>query len=257
MDFDNDFFIQAQGILERTVRANKQKLFEMHGNIESVAKSNNTLVTDMDKSIERELTDALLAFDSSIGIHGEEFGQQGSTETFWLIDPIDGTDGFIRGMSYFRNMITLIDRGEPVFTFVYKPITDELYVAAKGDGTYKNGKKIEMQKRPLERALIEFTGPMDQPGVPEILQAMYSKIWNFKMGDWVQVPEGKLDGHLVFNGRGDVWDYAPRALLISEAGGKVANIGSDKYDYTNLSFLAAHPSIFDELMDTVIDSLKS
>jgi len=191
------------------------------------------------------------------GLHGEEYGKEGNPDTFWLIDPIDGTENYIRGMPNFQNMVTLIDRGEPVFTVVYRPVTDDLYVAAKGEGTYRNGLKIEMKERPISRTQIEFTGNASIEDGPAIWKAVYDKIWNFKMGDFLLTPEGKLDGQLVYKSKGDIWDFAPRALLISEAGGKVANIGSDRYDYTNNDFLGAHPAIFDELMVAINTALKS
>jgi len=58
------------------------------------------------------------------------------------------------------------------------------------------------------------------------------------------VLEGYVDVYVVYGGKGEVWDYAPRALLMREAGLNVANINSDSYDYKNLSLVAAHPDIF-------------
>jgi fructose-1,6-bisphosphatase/inositol monophosphatase family enzyme len=112
MEFTNDFFIQAQGVIERVFREFRQELLDASGSVASEAKADKTLVTHLDKKIESELKAALQAFHAAekldIGIEGEEFGAEGSRSTFWLIDPIDGTDAFIRGTSYFRNMATLI-----------------------------------------------------------------------------------------------------------------------------------------------------
>jgi fructose-1,6-bisphosphatase/inositol monophosphatase family enzyme len=254
---DNDFFIQVQGLLERIVRARKKEILSAHGKIEADYKSDTTPVTDLDMSLERDIRAGLKEFDSTIGLWGEEYGREGSEETFWLIDPIDGTDSFVRGLPNFRTMITLIDDNEPVFAFVYKYATDELYVAAKGDGTYRNGVRVQMVERPMSNVVLEFSGDAGAPNVTDVWRDVYKKIFNYKMGNFLEVVEGKLDGNLVYKSLGKEWDYAPRALLMSEAGAKVTNIGSDKYDYRNNDFLAAHPSIFDELMDTIVAAIKT
>ncbi len=83
----NDFLIQAQGCIERVVRANRPKILELHGNVKTDIKADHTVVTDLDKAMEKELRVALKEFDAGIGFEGEEFGIEGSRKTFWLIDP--------------------------------------------------------------------------------------------------------------------------------------------------------------------------
>lgn len=252
MNFTNDFFIQAQGCIERVFRSRRQEIIKHHGNIKEDIKSNNTVVTELDMAVERDLRSALEKFDPSIGIEGEEFGVSGSRETYWLIDPIDGTEEFVRGLPFVRNMATLIDQKQPVFTVVYKPIDDEVFVAAKGEGAYLNGAKIKVSNRPSGRAWVEFATDFAGPDKAELAHLLSQKILNLRrLNDFPSVASGKLDGLVCVNGGGGTWDYAPRALLIKEAGGMVANFGSDSYDINNKSFVMANPVIFNDLMDVV------
>ena|SRR5438309_8433747 len=255
MDYTNDFFIQAQGVIERVFRSNRPAILAAHGKIEAEIKGDNTPVTQLDKDIEEELRAALLKFDSSIGLEGEEFGIEGSRETYWLIDPIDGTESFIRGLPFVRNMATLIDNGEPIFTVIYQPTMDQLFVAAKGEGTYKNGQKMQMVERPLKRSMVELHVPISKNGVAKMVAELQKSIFGYRISDFCYVAEGKVDALLVYGGGGGPWDYAPRALIIREAGGTVTNVGSDNYDFKINNMIASHPSIHDELQKIVTGAL--
>jgi myo-inositol-1(or 4)-monophosphatase len=260
MEFTNDFFIQAQGVIERVFREFRQELLDASGSVASEAKADKTLVTHLDKKIESELKAALQAFHAAekldIGIEGEEFGAEGSRSTFWLIDPIDGTDAFIRGTSYFRNMATLIHEGRAIFTLIYVPVSDELYVAAEGEGAFRNGKPISVSKRTLQHTRLEVHAPVKNMETWQLMGQLAQAVGAVRAsGDFITVAEGKVDGLLSYKGGGGVWDFAPRTLLIQEAGGKVANIGSSSYDYRNFDFLAANPVIFDDLMKLIDKAL--
>jgi myo-inositol-1(or 4)-monophosphatase len=257
MDFTNDFFIQAQGLIERVFRGRRQELIDASGNIAVERKADNTVVTALDRDIEAELRKALLSFDKSIGIEGEEHGIEGSRKTFWLLDPIDGTESFIRGIPHFRNMATLIDNGEPVFALVYKPVFDEVYVAAKGEGAFRNGVKLSIGERPLSNSILEVHSPGRDHSVWITMEALSQQAKSLSISsDFVRVAEGKRDALIVISDRGGPWDFAPRALLAAEAGGTVANIGSDTYDYTKGQFIVTNPVIFDDVMKIIVDSRK-
>lgn len=257
MDYDNDFFIQVQGVIERVFRAERQEILDSHGRIKIDLKDDATVVTELDKQMESKLREELIKFDSAIGIEGEEFGVEGSRETFWLLDPIDGTEAFTRGLPFFRNMATLIDHGTPIFALVYKPVSDELYVAAEGEGTFRNGTPVSVSTRPLSRARVELSTLLDDPSVWPFVSKLASSINSIRTADeFLFVVEGKFDGHIVYKSDTKPWDNAPRALLMQEAGARVANLGTDSYDYRNSDMLAAPPGIFDDLMDIFISTIK-
>lgn len=257
MNLTNDFLIQAQGCIERVFRSYREEQINKSGNIETSMKPNHTVVTELDKTIEKDLRASLLKLDSSIGIEGEELGIEGSRETYWLVDPIDGTDSFVRGIPIYRNVVTLIDNGQPVFALVYRPVTDELFVAAEGEGVYRNGKPVNIGNRPLDRATIDIMGRLDDLDIQAAIRAIQPAIDGVRRtSDFLPVVQGQLDGQLSLNTGAGPWDFAPRALLIREAGGRVANIGSDTYDFKINNFLGTNPVIFDDLMKMITGAIS-
>lgn len=253
-----DYYAQAQTCLEKVIREYRPTLLSAYGNIEPDIKSDNTPVTDLDKALEAKMRQALLEFDGGVKIVGEEQGGDVNTaDTHWLVDPIDGTESFVRGLPFARNMATLIDGGEPVFAFVYKLVTDELYVAGKGQGATRNGEPIHVSSRPLSRAWIELSVPTI-PEIHTMTSAIKRHTAGFRtIGDFTLIPEGKLEAAIVYKSGGGLWDYAPRALLVSEAGGRVGNIGADGYTYRNTDLLLANEIIFDDLMDLISKNLAT
>jgi fructose-1,6-bisphosphatase/inositol monophosphatase family enzyme len=89
-----------------------------------------------------------------------------------------------------------------------------------------------------------------------LLEALKPHINGFRiMGEFTYVTEGKVDAQLLYKAGGGPWDYAPRALLFKEAGGRVANLGTNTYDFRNNNVLMANEQVFDELMSIIDSSL--
>ncbi len=250
-----DFFAQAQQCIESVVRPYRAKILAVHGDVANQLKADATPVTLLDTELEHLLKNALRAFDGSVGFEGEELGKSGDADTFWLVDPIDGTESFVRGLPYVRNMVTLISGGEPVFTLVYNVVLDELYTASKGGGTFKDGQRVHIAHRPLARSWMELAGPLADPAMQSAIRALRPKLNSFSVTrNFTAVADGRLDSHLIYKHGGNIWDFAPRAFLIKEAGARVANIGSEHYDYRHGDILMAHPEVFDELMAAIVSS---
>jgi fructose-1,6-bisphosphatase/inositol monophosphatase family enzyme len=253
-----DFYVSAQACIEKVVREYRPTILEAHGNIDPSIKPDATPVTVFDEQLEQMLRDALTSFDSSIGFEGEELGKSGNEETFWLIDPIDGTESFVRGLPFVRNIVTLIDNNEPVFTLIYRPIADELLIATKGGGAFNNGRPIHVSNRPMERAWLDLSIPLLDNSAISLVQSIRPYINGFRtIGEFTYVAQGQLDGQLLYKAGGGPWDYAPRALLAREAGGRVANVGADTYDFRNNDTLMANPVIFDDLMKIITESIAA
>lgn len=253
-----DFFAAAQACIEQVVRDYQPTILEAHGKIDPSIKPDATPVTEFDKELEQKLRDALTSFDSSIGFEGEELGKSGNEQTFWLIDPIDGTESFVRGLPFVRNIVTLIDNNQPVFALVYRPITNELIVASKGNGAFNNGNPIHVSNRQMKRAWVDLSAPLTSDGAVAIVRAIRPHINGFRtIGEFTYVAQGQVDGQLIYESGGGPWDYAPRALLVQEAGGRVSNIGTDTYDFRNNNVLLANPLIFDDLMEIITTTISA
>ncbi len=251
---DKDFLDQAEKEIVALLRSTRPELMEAFGSVHFTEKEDKTVVTHLDKQLEEQLSELFRKLDPGIGIEGEELGKSGSRETYWLIDPIDGTEQFIRGISSPRTQLCLIDNGKVVWSLMDYFARDELFLARPGKGATSNGRKIQMAYRPLNRAWIEIgVNLFDDEFLPRLLE-LRKHIAGFSMArDPSLIFSGKIDGLIGFNGDvgGGPWDYAPRSLFYEEAGGKITNFDSQSYDFTNKNYLVAHPKNFDILMDLV------
>lgn len=251
----DDQLEQAKQVIIQVFQKLRPKLMAAFGTIDYKIKHDATPVTELDTFVEQELREKLTVFDGGIGFEGEEFGRTGNPDTFWLVDAIDGTESFLRGIPWgTRSLVTLIDKDHPVMVLAYKFMSNELLEARVGHGARCNGRPMHVSDRPLERAWVEVSMPMVVNGNIERLTQLQAKTNGLLLAhDFTLVAQGQIEGYIVRGSTGGDWDYAPRTLLIQEAGGVVANIGSDSYDYRNHNFVAANPVIFEALMRIVSD----
>ena len=91
-------------------------------------------VTDADKSAEEAIRGQLSRSRPRDAVLGEEFGSSGHGSRRWIIDPIDGTKNFVRGVPVWATLIALVDEGEPVVGVVSAPALGKRWWAAKGAG---------------------------------------------------------------------------------------------------------------------------
>ncbi len=226
----------------------RPRLLESHGVANYDLKADYSVVTDFDKGLELAIKDVLRPLSNDVGFVGEEHGQEGPEETFWFVDPIDGTEQFIRGLDACRTLLTLIQDGEPVYAFAYRFTTDDLFTAQKGKGAFKNGQILHASIRELGRCWVEVATDLKIPASVAAIVAISAVINSVVYTkEFLNVIDGSVDAYVVMGGKGKMWDYAPRALMMREAGYKVTNIGSDTYNYKDLSLLAASHEVYDTL----------
>lgn len=254
--FTVDYCSSAIKVIQNVLDDVKPELMENYGQIGHDVKHDNTVVTRLDHEIEEKLKIALSKFDDTIPFVGEEGGLNLDSDTFWLVDPIDGTEHFVRGLPFCSNMVTLVVNYKPVLAIINMFTTDQLYTAIENKGAFCNGQRLRVSDVPMSRAILEFE---TNTVIPECLEKwievrkeIYGYVNFLSSGSgYSTTANGKIEGRIVMNGWGYPWDYAPGALMVSEAGGKVANIGSDNYDIRNLNLIAATPVVFDRLQEIV------
>lgn len=210
------------------------------------------VVTELDIRAEAYLAKELAELEPSVRFFGEERGGEVS-ERFWLCDPIDGTAHFIRGLPLCSSMLSHIENGQVVFTAIYDFVNDHMYHAIKGKGAYCDGAPIRVNTRPLREAYCVVETHIEK----EENRALYLELRKRAGGlpafyncgfDFSMIASGRLEGRILFDPFGQDWDYAP-SLLVSEAGGIVANIGKRTYDYRNHNFIAANPIVYKDLTE--------
>jgi myo-inositol-1(or 4)-monophosphatase len=255
MNPTQDFLERAEKQLRLTLQELRPTLLRGFGSIEHKLKDDKSIVTEMDVMVERRLQAVMAELDPSIGFGGEETGLDLTQETFWLVDPIDGTECFTRGLPFSTNMICLIDNHQPVMSVIYNFFTDEYYLALKGKGATCNGHAIHVSNRPLERAYVIVTGNMKAAGAPYFVPELRPKVAGIPKlhasgCEAAYLASGGIDGAIVVGAKGP-WDFAAGSLLIREAGGRVENWGTTTYDYRDMHFVAGNPVLFDDLKKLV------
>lgn len=210
------------------------------------------VVTKLDTDIENFIAEKLNEYDSSIGFVGEEFGERKRSNRFWLVDPIDGTAHFVRGIPFCTTMISLVEDGEVVLTVINNFISNELYAAEKNKGAKLNRKPIHVSNRSLREAYISLeTNIKQEKNLKTFLSLREKKCMMFQTincgYEYGLIAAGKIDGRICLDPFGKDWDYAPGSLLVSEAGGIVRNIGKTNYDYRDHNFIATNKIIYGEL----------
>src|SRR5439155_254206 len=109
---------------------------------EVAKKPDDTPVTPADREAEQAIVEILGRAFPDCGVLGEEFGGRGTKEVRWIIDPIDGTKNFVRGIGIWATLIALEERGEVTVGVIHNPVTAELYTARRGAGAFLNGERI-------------------------------------------------------------------------------------------------------------------
>src|SRR6187549_4055852 len=112
-----------------------------------------TPVTDADRSAEELIRGQLRRARPRDAVLGEEFGSTGRGARQWIIDPIDGTKNFVRGVPVWATLISLVDEGEPVLGVVSAPALGRRWWAATGTGAW-TGKSLSAARR-LNVSLVE------------------------------------------------------------------------------------------------------
>ncbi len=163
-------------------------------------------------------------------IVGEEEGGSSDGDYVWYIDPLDGTKNYIAGFPIFGTSVGLLYKGEPLVGAVYLPAFDSLYWAAKGGGSYKDGKPIRVkQKEKLKECYVAYGYPSRAKRDLNIYWNIFKEVFD-KVGamrrpgaaaiDLCFVAEGIFDGLLEFEL--NPWDVAAGYLIATEAGAKVS-----------------------------------
>jgi histidinol-phosphatase len=194
-----------------------------------------TPVTDADRSVEQALREVLTSQRPRDGVVGEEFG--GSTEFVgrqWVIDPIDGTKNFVRGVPVWATLIALLDDGVPVVGVVSAPALQRRWWAAAGQGAHAavvgaGPKRLKVSAvGDLSAASLSFSSLSGwaEHGIRDRFIDLTDAAWRVRAyGDFFSyclVAEGAVD--IAVEPEVSVWDLAPLDVLIREAGGAFSNL---------------------------------
>ena len=193
-----------------------------------VEKQQLDFVSEVDKLAEAEIIKELRRAYPDHAILAEESGATGKGPLTWVIDPLDGTHNYLRGIPHFSVSIALLEKGVPIHAVVFDPLRDELYTASKGDGAYINDRRMRVSKREnLGGAMIATGFPFRQrehlTAQLDMTRALLGQAEDIRRSgsaalDLAYVAAGRYDGYFEIGLK--PWDMAAGVLLVHEAGGR-------------------------------------
>ena len=178
-----------------------------------------TPVSEADRAAEEAIRAAVASSGRGEGVLGEEYGDDGGNVK-WIVDPIDGTTNYVRGVPVWATLLALVREGEVVLSLVSAPELRRRWWAVRGEGAFVDGAPCRVSSvARLEDAAVSTTSARRMPdGWREIVARAWS---NRGLGDFWQhclVAEGALE--VACDSVMMLWDYAPVQLLVEEAGGR-------------------------------------
>ncbi|MGY5874370.1 MAG: inositol monophosphatase family protein [Candidatus Thorarchaeota archaeon] len=216
-------------------------------------KSDDTEVTIADREAEMFIREQIQTSYPSHSILGEEFEAKQTESTFnWVIDPIDGTQSFVRGVPLYSVLLALEFESTPCVGVIHIPPLQETVAAAIDVGCFHNGTPCSVTNTPnLSQAWVQVTDIADlSRRRPEFTEKLLSKARFFRT--W-----GDAYGYLlVATGRADVmidpimsrWDISPLHPIITEAGGKFTDLDGNPTP-TGESALGSNGVLHEAILD--------
>ena len=198
------------------------------------------IVTSADLAVQEFLQKNLMALVPDSGFMGEEEGQRDNgTRLCWVVDPIDGTTNFARGMQQSGISVAFRVDGEYVLGVVYNPDLDDMFWAVKGKGAYLNGKRLSVSKKDFEHSVICTALCLYRKNYADICANVLKETF-LKCADFRRFGVASLEICYVAAGRADLffefrlypWDIAAAAVILREAGGVIGTL--DWNDMSNV-----------------------
>jgi histidinol-phosphatase len=229
------------------------------GNFTVTTKEDRTPVTQADVECEQAIRDTILTEFPDHGFYGEETGRtQADAEYLWLVDPIDGTKGFVRQYPFFSTQIALMHGGEIVLGVSSGTMMDELAWAEKGQGAWLNGEQLKISKidNPTRAAvsvgnLKSLAGSAGWASLGRIVEHAdrirgYGDFYHYHL-----LAAGKIEA--VIESDVNILDIAALSVIVTEAGGVFTNLNGGKVDLEIRSVLAANPSLHAKYLELLRD----
>jgi histidinol-phosphatase len=203
-----------------------------------------TPVSEADRAAEETIRSLVAASGRGEGVLGEELGDDGA-ENRWIVDPIDGTTSYVRGVPVWATLLALEREGRVEVSLVSAPALGRRWWALRGEGAFASGERCRVSSiSRIEDCAVSTTSSRRMPeGWRTIVQRAWS---NRGLGDFWQyclLAEGSVD--IACDAVMEVWDYAPVRILVEEAGGRCSTFdGSEPHALGN--FVATNGLLHDE-----------
>jgi histidinol-phosphatase len=189
-----------------------------------------TPVTEADRAVEQALRKRIAEERPGDGVVGEEFGADGGGETRWILDPIDGTKNYLRGIPVFATLIAVERGGALTVGVVSAPALHRRWWAARGEGAFADGRPIRVSRvADLADAVLAYASlpSWEEHGLGDRFMELARRCWRTRgFGDFwchMLVAEGAAD--LAAEPEVALWDLAAVQVVVEEAGGRLTDLG--------------------------------
>jgi histidinol phosphatase-like enzyme (inositol monophosphatase family) len=231
-------------------------LHYFRSNLTVETKADRTPVTRADRECESRIVEILSTRFPDIGFLGEEHGERlGTRNARWIVDPIDGTKNFIRGIPFFATLIALEEDGEVTAGVMYAPAINDLLYARTGQGAFANGNRVQVSDvSVLDHAMLIHGGLKDLK-----VRSCWPAFLRLVDGTARQRGFGDALGHsVVICGQAEVvlepeikpWDVAASKVIVTEAGGRFSDFAGSSSIYTGSAVISnglVHQAVLDIL----------
>ena len=231
--------------------------FENRDDLAISAKSDNVFSTKIDKDAEQAIIEKIKQSYPDHSFVGEEGGiVEGDADFKWIIDPLDGTTNFIKGIPHFSVSIALMHKGRIDQAVIFDPIRGDLFTASKGNGAQLNGYKIRVSKNKdlhgtILGTCLPYKNKADLADYLPRFTRIFAQSGDVRRSgsvalDLAYVAAGKLDGYFASDLK--PWDVAAGDLIIREAGGLITDYAGGNDPMHKGEMVAANPRVVQQLV---------
>lgn len=232
-----------------------------HKKIRTEEKYAHDYVTELDRDIESMARKVIFEQFGSDGFYGEESSGVADKSGFeWVVDPIDGTNNYVRGLPLCGFQLALLHNGTPVYGLIHRPLTQEIYTAVKGEGAnYRNNltgesSSLQVSERGMYEAIGIFDAKVGKSGnkstelMLKVADAISMvRVFGVASFDLPSVAEGSVE--FLITGMSQKYDIAAGKLIIEEAGGLAYDITGGSIDLEDSLVIFSNSTIKDELLN--------
>jgi myo-inositol-1(or 4)-monophosphatase len=222
------------------------------------SKGKHDFVSEIDHKAEQVIMDEILKNYPNHKILGEESGlTDGKEDVVWIVDPLDGTTNFLRGIPHFAVSIGVQVKGKLEHGVVYDPVRDELFTASRGKGAQLDGYRIRTSSLTTLDEAILATGlhfrNKERYGDAYfgMLTSLFSQSGDIRRAgsaalDLAYLAAGRVDGYWEIGLK--PWDIAAGAVLVQESGGAISTFGGNPQFLDKNSLIAAPVKLFKPML---------
>lgn len=247
--------------LVRKVGNNQLKLLPTVSVIEKKSKYFNDISTNIDKISEKIMIDEIRKLGFKGKILTEESGKLnlGNSNERIILDPLDGSFFYLRGIPEFSITIALESNGEIIFAVVYNPITKDLFWAERGKGAFNNNKKICVSKtKQLDKSTIILSAypNYEIKKITKIFMSLMKTsglrflklLTNLNL---CYVAAGRYDGYIGFYKILPEWDKLAGFFILEEAHGVVTDFDNSEWNRNTTKFVASNNKLHEKIISIV------